>query len=150
PPLGVEGRTPPSPRRLARTETRAMIFETLAAMALRELLGAGGDQVGLSGLDLESERLEKVVRFFSRRFRDHGERLPRALARSHERAWKALEIALAGEGMWGWLANKEDKAFRQRVRAFLDAAPCGELAAQGPEFRKACLKELRYARADGL
>ena len=32
------------------------------------------------------------------RFRDRSQRLPKALAAAHDKAWKALGVALAGDG----------------------------------------------------
>src|SRR5262249_61357676 len=73
-----------------------------------------------------------------------------ALRKANERAWQALEVALAGESLWNKLDDANDKAFRQQVRAFLDATPLESLPSHGPEFRQQCLRELRAARKSGL
>ena len=71
------------------------------------------------------------------------------MQRANERAWKALEVALAGEGLWQRLGRSEDKAFRQQVRAFLDALPLPELFGR-TEFRRQCLRELKGAARKAL
>src|SRR5262245_35659420 len=123
-----------------------MILSTLCSIALRELIDEGCKRVGLPDLHLHPER---AFKFLSQHFQDHGDRLGRALRQSDERAWRALEVALAGEGLFGWLAKAEDRNFRQKVRAFLDALPRHDLPG-GAAFPKKALRELRYARKDGL
>jgi serine/threonine protein kinase len=124
-----------------------MILETLSAIALRELIDAGMKSGGLPEINLAAEG---VFKLFGERFGNHADKLSRALVRSNERAWKALEVALAGEGMWSWLDRSDDKAFRRQVRAFLDSTPYGHLPGHDAEFRGKSLRELRYARKDGL
>src|SRR5262249_28903422 len=75
--------------------------------------------------------------------------LVRALRRANERAWQALEVALAGESLWNRLDRPEERAFRQQVRVFLDAMPLPLLTGKG-EFRRLCLRDLRDARGQGL
>ena len=53
------------------------------------------------------------------RFSDHSKNLTNALESASDRAWRALEIALAGETFLSWLHKAEDKAFREQVRAAL-------------------------------
>jgi serine/threonine protein kinase len=124
-----------------------MILQTLSAIALREVLDAGCKVAGGSDLNLDTA---PVLNLLSQQFCDHSRKLPKALAGSSERAWRALEVALAGEGLWGWLSRADDKAFRRQVRAFLDGARFPALSGQGAGYRKQCLRELRYARKDGL
>jgi WD40 repeat protein len=80
---------------------------------------------------------------------DHSGRLTEALRRANERAWRALELALAGETFWErcklLAARADDKAFGLQVRAFLDAAPLPEFVGK-TRFRQAVLAELREAR----
>src|SRR5262249_28410076 len=94
-----------------------------------------------------------VAAFLARHFVDYSQRLNEALRLSNERAWKALEVALAGESLWDrcklLLASGEDKAFREQVRPFLDACPLAELHGKA-DYRAACLAELRAARKAGL
>src|SRR5262249_54492586 len=80
---------------------------------------------------------------------DAGQRLLVVVRRANERAWKCLEVALAGESLWNRLDRAEDRAFREQVRSFLNAVPLPELMAKG-EFRRACLRELQDSRRRGL
>jgi hypothetical protein len=118
----------------------------LSALALRQLAGAAGWAVGLDGA-------EAAVDLLAAHFTDHSQRLIKALRSANERAWKALELALAGESFWrrcrSACARAEDRAFRDQVRAFLDAAPLPGPAGDAA-FRADCLRELRAARAAGL
>ena len=57
---------------------------SLAAIGLRQVLGDGVENVGSAVSDL---------------FRDHGQILPKAIQRAHERAWQSLGVALAGDGL---------------------------------------------------
>src|SRR5262249_35010541 len=124
-----------------------LILQTLSAIALREVIDGCAKAAGGSDMNLEAAPL---LSHLTQRLSDHGQKLTKALARSSERAWRALEVALAGEGLWGWLDRADDKAFRRQVRAFLDAARFPALSGQGAGYRKQCLRELRYARKDGL
>jgi tetratricopeptide (TPR) repeat protein len=123
------------------------ILHNLSTLALREVLEGACTAVGLKAGEAA---IDGVVNFLTERFTDQSQRLPAALHRSNEHAWKALEIALAGESIWTWLDRAENKAFRQQVRAFLDVAPLAGLPGHGPEFRQQCLKELRDARKAGV
>ena len=75
--------------------------------------------------------VESLIDLAGERFTDHSRALARALADANERAWQALEIALAGDSWWdrvkGLLGRREDQALAGQVRAFLDAAPLPEL-----------------------
>ncbi len=127
------------------------IAEALSSLALGPLVEGACEAVGgRLGQGLVSGAAAVVLD----RFRDHSQRLVRALAQAHARAWKALEIALAGDTFWERcqvrLARAEDQAFRARVRAFLDATAGDQLPAEKAEFRRRCLEELRQARRSGL
>ena len=117
------------------------IVQGLCGFAVRQLVEGACSTVGISGGG------EAVVGFLAQRFTDHSTKLTDALEAANERAWKALEIALAGESFWDRckvvLSSGEDKAFGRQVRAFLDANP---LSADGAGFRDQCLRELRTAR----
>jgi uracil-DNA glycosylase family 4 len=126
------------------------ICTNLYALALRQLIGgacrAAGVQPGAAAVD-------GVVNFLTRHFSDHSQRLTEALALTNERAWRALEVALAGDSLWDRcklaLARGEEKAFREQVKPFLDACPLAEV--QGRiTYRQACLRELQAARKAGL
>ncbi|VTT99689.1 serine threonine protein kinase : Serine/Threonine protein kinase OS=Beggiatoa sp. SS GN=BGS_0589 PE=3 SV=1: Pkinase [Gemmataceae bacterium] len=83
------------------------------------------------------------------RFTDQSRALLDALERSNRKAWKALEVALAGEGLWSRLDRADVRALRAQIRTFLDAAPLPELTGKA-EYRKRCLTELRQALGKGV
>jgi hypothetical protein len=119
------------------------IFLSLSSLALRQVVEGACAAVGLK------ESGEAVVGFLTERFTDQSQRLTRALRQANDNAWKALEIALAGDSLWdrckAAVARAEDRAFAQQVRAFLDATPLPEVAGK-LAFRQKCLEELRAAR----
>jgi uncharacterized protein (TIGR03067 family) len=119
------------------------IFISLSSFALRQLVEGACATPGVK------EGSEAVVGFLAERFTDHSQRLARALQTASDNAWKALEIALAGDSLWdrckAAVARAEDRAFARQVRAFLDATPLPELPGE-TEFRQKCLEELRAAR----
>jgi hypothetical protein len=127
------------------------IVQHLSALAVRQLLGG---ICRTAGLETGSVAVETVVGLLVNRFTDHSQRLLAALQRANERAWRALEIALAGDSWWDRvkvsLARREDQAFREQVSAFLQATPLAGLPSHGPEFRQMCLRELRAAHKQGL
>jgi uracil-DNA glycosylase family 4 len=126
------------------------ISTNLSALALRQLIGGACSAIGFSPGE---SAIEGVVGFLTRHFTDHSQRLGEALRLTNDRAWKALEVALAGESLWDrcklMLASTEDKAFREQVRPFLDACPMAEMQGKAA-YRQACLDELRTARKAGL
>src|SRR5262245_40776425 len=108
------------------------VFSNLAVLALKGVSAA----VGLK------EGGEAVADLLTQRFSDHSQRLLIALNTANEQAWKALEIALAGDSL---LNRAEDKALAHQVRLVLDAMPFPELSGK-QAYRQECLKELRAAR----
>ncbi len=110
------------------------VVQSIATLLLKPLVG---------------DVAEKVVAALTDHWTDHGERLVKALRTANERAWKAFEVALAGDSWWqqikGLLANKEDETFSRQVRAFLDGLPMPDLAGR-TRFREQCLRELQQAR----
>ncbi len=122
------------------------IATNLCALALRQLVDGACKAVGVSP---GAPAVEGVVSFLSRHFLDHSRRLTVALEVTNERAWKALEVALAGDSLWDRcklvLARGEDKAFRDQIRPFLDACPLAEASGKAA-YRQSCLTELRAAR----
>src|SRR5437868_2755922 len=101
------------------------ILLSLSTLAIREVVDGACACAGI-------KNGTAVVGILTERFTDHSQRLTKALHSSNQNAWKALEIALAGESLWDrckvLIARSEDKAFAQQVRAFLDAAPLRELS----------------------
>ncbi len=127
------------------------VVQHLSALALRQLLEGA---CKAAGFEAGAGAIEAVVGTLARRFTDHSQRLTRALLRANERAWRALELALAGDSWWDRvkvaLARREDQAFREEVTAFLSATPLAGLPSHGPEFRQLALRDLRAARQRGL
>ena len=110
------------------------LYVVLCTCALRRLGADGADQ---------------IIAMLSDHLSDQGQRLTKALGAANERAWKALEIALAGETLWNKLNRAEDRAFRQQLAVYLQQMPLPELQDK-QQFRKKCLQELRDARKKAL
>jgi len=110
------------------------VFYMLSSVALRQTVGEGA---------------EHFLKFITERFTDHSQALPHALQRANERAWKTLEIALAGEGLLNKLDSTEERAFRSQIQALLETMPLPLLAGK-KEFRTDALRELRAARQQGM
>ncbi|HVS40578.1 MAG TPA: bifunctional serine/threonine-protein kinase/formylglycine-generating enzyme family protein [Gemmataceae bacterium] len=113
----------------------------LIAFGLRQVIGDCADDVA------------QVVGVVERRFRDHSRKLPKALENAHNRAWQALGVALAGDGLVDrikvFFASGDDKGVREQVQVFVksDAVSFDGTPA---EFRQACLDELKRLRKSGL
>jgi internalin A len=133
------------------------ILVALSALALRPLVGGAcklvNEKLGREVFDgdtvkeLDKEGAKAIIELLTERFTDQSTRLTDALNKANERAWKTLEISLAGETLWSRLADRrEDKAFRQRVRMFLDAISPIELGGNKEAFREGCLDQLRQAQ----
>jgi uracil-DNA glycosylase family 4 len=126
------------------------ITETLCALTLKQVVGGACEAIGLAAGPVA---VEGVVGFLSRRFADHSQALMEALEQANEKAWRALEVALAGDSLWDRvkLAFKsgEDKAFRAQLQPFLAACPMAELNGRD-QFRQECLRELRAASKANL
>lgn len=127
------------------------IAETLSGLALGPVAEAVGQ--GLGGRVVEGLG-GGLIGALASRFTDQSQRLGRALSQAHARAWKALEIALAGDSFWekcrARFGRAEDQAFRAEVRRFLDSIPADQLPRTKEAFRRQCLAELRAARKGGL
>jgi hypothetical protein len=84
---------------------------------------------------------------------DHSTKLPKALERAHDRAWQALGVALAGDGILdrvkGFVASGDEKGFRQQVAVFLNHNK-DSFAGTPAEVRSVCLDELKRLRKSGL
>jgi serine/threonine protein kinase len=123
------------------------IVSALAEVALGPLVEGACEALGGR---LAEGVMAGVSALVAERFFDPSQRLARALEGAQVRAWKALELALAGDTFWERcqvrLARAEDRAFREQARAFLDGAGIVD----GAESRRHCLDELRRARQGGL
>jgi hypothetical protein len=115
------------------------IIQQLSLVAFHQVLG---------------DRAESILSFLDDRFGDSGQRLTRAVHTANVRAWKSLEIALAGNSWWNscknLLASRAEQGFRQQIQSFLDTIPLPQLPGGEGDFRERCLKELKAAGKAGL
>jgi len=114
----------------------------LVGFGLRQVIGDAGGDAGAC-----------IVGVVEQRFRDHSQSLPKALDRAHHRAWQALGIALAGDGLFdrvvGFFASGDDKGIREQVHVFLKSNAVS-FNGTPAEFRQECLAELQHLRKSGL
>lgn len=94
---------------------------------------------------------EKAVAFLTERFSDQSRRVPKAIAAATDRAWKALELALAGDSFWTRFDRAEDRNLAQELRLALVVVPWddanfvpGDLA----ELNDEVIGRLIHARCD--
>jgi formylglycine-generating enzyme required for sulfatase activity len=93
--------------------------------------------------------VEEVLKLVAHWFRDHSQALPRALGKANDRAWQALGLALAGDGLLdqvkALVAGGDARALRAQVGRFL-AASAAHFDQAPAAFRRECLAELKAAR----
>jgi formylglycine-generating enzyme required for sulfatase activity len=110
----------------------------LACFGLRQTLGDG---------------IKDVLRAVGDQFRDHSQSLHRALTRANDRAWQALGVALAGDGLLdgvkGLFTTADYKMLREQIRPFL-ARSAAHFDQTPAAFRKVCLAELQTARGKNM
>lgn len=123
------------------------LISRVSLMALGPLAGAVCKAAGAAAL---SEGAASVGRAVAERFTDRSLRATEALAQASDRAWAALEAALAGESLLSLIDRADDRALREQIRLFVLNAQCHSGAAPDPEFAPRCLGELRAARAKGV
>ncbi len=121
------------------------VLPNLCLLAVRQLLPGACAALGIA---VGESAIDAVAGFLTERFSDQSRRLCTALEAASARAWKALEVALAGESFWNWLDRADDRALRRQIRLFLDGLP-HERPADAQEFRRYCVAELRAARRAG-
>jgi hypothetical protein len=94
----------------------------------------------------------QVAAVIEHRFRDHSRTLPKALDHAHHRAWQALGVALAGDGLLDrvkvFFASGDDKGVREQVQLFLDGNAVS-FDGTPADFRRDCLDELQRLRKSG-
>ena len=121
----------------------------LSALTMRSAVEGACESLGIG-----KSGPEAVSALLSRQFSDPSQRLNKALERSHDRAWRVLELALAGDSLWDrcrrLLTGAEERAFRQQIQEFLAANPPRGLPTQDAKARGRCLDELQRARKAGL
>src|SRR5262249_27159564 len=109
------------------------IFPHAAALALQPLVAGVSRALGLGQ---GPDAFDDLSRFLTDRLLDHSRRLPEALRRAHDRAWRALEVALAGPSFAGALGRAEDAALRRQIEAFLRHAELGPQPDSRDDFRR--------------
>ena len=121
----------------------------LSALTLRSAVEGACESLGVG-----KSGPEAVITLLSRHFSDPSQRLNKALEHAHDRAWRVLELALAGDSLWERckrvLTSAEERAFRQQIQEFLAANPPRGLPTEDPRARARCLDELQRARRAGL
>lgn len=123
------------------------VIQQLAVFAVRDLLPGA---LAALGLECGAAAVRPVAAFLTDHLTDQSERLGAALDRASGRAWRAVEIALAGESLWSRLDRAEDRALRRQLVRFLDTLLPGQMTVEAGDFRTLCLQELRAARQAGL
>lgn len=111
------------------------IVDTISSFAFRIVTG---------------DRVDVLFRLAMDHTSDHSQKILRILEECNRKAWRSLEIALAGETIWTRLDRAESKSLRAQVRAFLDAMPLPTTGDDPVRFRQRCLTELRDALTKGL
>ncbi len=126
------------------------ITQTLCALTLKQAVGGACEAIGLAA---GTGAVDGVVGFLSRRFLDHSQALMDALQQANEKAWRTLEVALAGDSLWDRVklvfTSGDDKAFRAQLQPFLTVCPMAELNGRD-QFRQDSLRELRAAAKANL
>jgi hypothetical protein len=127
------------------------IVQHLSVLAVRSLFEGFCKSIGF---EAGAAAADAAVKFLGNRFTDHSARMSEALQRASTNAWRALEVALAGDGWWDrvklTLARREDQVFREQVGAFLRMTPLAGLPSHPPEFRQQALRDLRAAQKAGV
>ena len=114
------------------------IPESLCCFALKLFVGESMDGI------------EGIKNLLTGHFTDRGNELVRALERSNRKAWKALEVALAGPSLWGRLTDRaEQKGLRTQLQEFLNQVQLPEETHRA-NYRAECLRELKAAFSKGL
>src|SRR5207248_845196 len=126
------------------------IFLDLSALAMRDF---AGDALKNLGANLIGDAASNVIKKLHNHFSDHSDRLVGALAASNDRAWKTLELALAGESFWerckSLVRSGDQTKFRDEMRIYLKnlKMPNGS---EPEKFRRFCLADLKAARKEGI
>jgi tetratricopeptide (TPR) repeat protein len=127
------------------------LFSKLAALAFKGAAGAAAGSLGFVGAGGAGEA---VAEFLANRIHDHSTNLTEALDRAQARAWRAVELCLAGPSWWNTItsafSSADERGFRDQVQAFLNANPLDGIDGHGPDFRAQCLAQLNTIRKIGL
>src|SRR4051794_2492642 len=115
------------------------VIATLSALAFRPLINTAADFLNVPLDDKATENVAgTVANLLHSRFVDSSRKMSEALRRASDQAWRALEVALAGETLWSRLGRADDKVFRHQVRLFLDGVR-DSLPLPPADFRACCL-----------
>jgi formylglycine-generating enzyme required for sulfatase activity/tRNA A-37 threonylcarbamoyl transferase component Bud32 len=126
----------------------------LLGFGLRQVIAESADSV-VQAAEVAEQAMPvatRIIKVAERYFRDHSRTLPNALEKAHDRAWQAMAVALAGDGLLDrvkvFFASGDDKGVREQVQLFLeDNASAFE--GTPDEFRRSCLEELKHLRKSG-
>ncbi len=76
-----------------------------------------------------NESADRVIGAIEKRLTDHSQALPKALAKANDRAWEAVGLALAGDGLFDRVRDvfrdADVKGVRDQIKKFLDQTPTG-------------------------
>ncbi len=107
---------------------------------------------GVGGIDSGGLAIQTMVDLLRSRFGSQGSRLVTALRRANQRAWRTLEMALAGDSFWQRcrtvLTSADEKALRRELQAYFQALQLPQ--ADPTRFCRQCVAELRSAQKQGL
>lgn len=121
---------------------RQLVTLALQPFVKQALRGVGTGELA----ELALSGFSSATAFLADRFADHGARLENALSESNRKAWKALDIALAGDTLWQRLERREDRILGEKIRGYLDSQLPADVVEQ---VRAEGLAELRRARKAG-
>jgi serine/threonine protein kinase len=93
--------------------------------------------------------VDEILHVIEERMIDHGQALPKALARANDRAWQAVGLALAGDGLFerikDFFRDGDLKGVRDQISKFLDNTPTG-LESATPVLRVKATEEWHLLR----
>jgi serine/threonine protein kinase len=108
------------------------VVEHVCCFAMRQVIGEGA---------------EAAIRLLGDQVNDRSQALNKALLAANDRAWHALEVALAGEGLFSFFSKAEDRGLREQMRKFIESMPMPAEMASRPRLKSLILAEVRDARA---
>jgi tetratricopeptide (TPR) repeat protein len=99
--------------------------------------------------DVSADRLIEMI---EKRLTDHGQILPKALAKANDQAWQAVGLALAGDGLFDRVRDvfrdADLKGVRDQIKKFLDQTPTG-LENANASMRMKATEEWSRLRKEG-
>ena len=98
-----------------------------------------------------NETADQIFNTLKKRLTDHSQALPKALAKANERAWEAVGLALAGNGLFDRIRDlgrdADIKGVRDQIKKFLDSTPTGLETAKSSVREKATAEWTRLRKA---